>query len=95
VSLRGDERRFHDGAIPDWRRYVRELVRPDRLPNPVPAAARSQVITGLSWARRPVDAGGNRCANTSMGGVVTERQTADAESRALPLRFWHGRYPLI
>jgi len=70
-------------------------VRPDRLPNPVLAAARSQVITGVTWVRRPVDAGGNRGANASLGGVVPGRQTADAESRALPLRFWHGRYPSI
>jgi hypothetical protein len=70
-------------------------VRPDRLPNPVLAAARSQVITGVTWARRPVDAGGNRGANASLGGVVPGRQTTDAENRALPLRFWHGRYPWI
>jgi len=63
------------------------------LPNPVLAAARSQVITGVTWVRRPMAAGGNRGANASLGGVVPGRQTADAESRALPLRFWHGRYP--
>jgi len=40
-----------------------------------------------------VDAGRNRGANASLGGVLPGRQTADAESRALPLRFWHGRYP--
>jgi hypothetical protein len=93
VTLRDDERQFHQGAIPERRRCVRELVRPDRLPNPVLAAARSQVITGVTWVRRPVDAGGHRGANASLGGVVPGRQTADAESRALPLRFWHGRYP--
>jgi hypothetical protein len=95
LTLRDDERQFHQGAIPERRRCVRELVRPDRLPNPVLAAARSQVITGVTWVRRPVDAGGNRGANASLGGVVPGRQTADAESRALPLRFWHGRYPSI
>jgi len=95
VTLRDDERQFHQGAIPERRRCVRELVRPDRLPNPVLAAARSQVITGVTWVRRPVDAGGNRGANASLGGVVPGRQTADAESPALPLRFWHGRYPSL
>jgi len=93
VTLRDDERQFHQGAIPERRRCVRELVRPDRLPNPVLAAARSQVITGVTWVRRPVDAGGNRGANASLGGVVPGRQTADAESPARPLRFWYGRYP--
>ena len=88
MTLRDDERQFHQGAIPKRRRCVRELVRPDRLPNPVLAAARSQVITGVTWVRRPVDAGRNRGANASLGGVVPpRRQTADAESRALPLRF--------
>jgi hypothetical protein len=41
----------------------------------------------VTWIRRPVDAGGNRGANTSLGGVEPGRQTADADSRALPLRF--------